>query len=273
MDSVIPFSFLFNHIMVIPATVDDKERKFIFDTGIGITVITSAFAKNIDAKTKGSYSGKRMSGQIISIPLTELQKTRVGPIERNEFTVGVFDSSGFPTELNEISGILSPDYFEDVIFTVDYENSKILLRESTSKIEDLCDFVVPLDIDKTDHTISIFINAVTPSGRKVRLELDSGSDILILNDRLMNELGINTEDPHIKILRGVDETGGNYVRYITALQGKFAIAGAEEIFQINPRVVFQDIVYEGLLGNDFLRNYNVTFDLKLSKSGFSRFGK
>lgn len=156
---------------------------------------------------------------------------------------------------------------------MDYENSEILLRESTSKIEDLCDFVVPLDIDKTDHTISIFINAVTPSGRKVRLELDSGSDILILNDRLMNELGINTEDPHIKILRGVDETGGNYVRYITALQGKFAIAGAEEIFQINPRVVFQDIVYEGLLGNDFLRNYNVTFDLKLSKSGFSRFGK
>ena len=273
MESVIPFSFFLNHVIVIAVSVNDNERKFIFDTGIGITVLTNVFAKSINAKTKGIYSGKRMSGQVISMPLAELRKIKVGPIERHEFTVGIFDTTGFPPELKEISGILSPDYFGDVIFTLDYENSEILLRENISKIEDLCEFVVPLDIDKTDNSISIYINAITPSKKKVRLELDSGSDILILNDRLMDEMGINTDDPHLKILKGVDETGEDYVRYITALHGKFAIAGAEEIFQLNPRVVFQDIVYDGLLGNDFLRSYKVTFDLKLGKVGFSHFGK
>lgn len=273
MESVIPFSFLLNHLIVIPVDVNGEERKFIFDTGIGVTVITKRFAEYLNVKPDGTYTGKRMSGQDVSMQLTRLQRIRVGHVERSEFTVGIFDTSAFPSELNEISGILAPNYFEEVIFTVNFESSEILIRGDLDKLEELSEFVIPLDVEKLWPAITIFVSVILPSNRKTRLELDSGSDALILNSKFMDELNIDRKGTQIDILKGVDETGSEYVRYLTMLKGKITIAGAEEVFKTDPRVIFQDIIYDGLLGNEFLLNYNVTFDLKHGRMGFATFSE
>jgi hypothetical protein len=269
----IPFSFILNHLMVIPVTVNGEKRKFLFDTGIGVTVITKKFAEYLKLEPNGIFSGKRMSGQNLSMPLTALKTLKVGSVERGDFPVCIFDTSAFPSELKEISGILSPNFFEDVIFSMNYEKNEIQIREKQDRLERLCHYVIPVDVERAGPSVTIFVNALLPSSRRVRLELDSGSDALILNSKFMDEIGTDRKASQIDSSSCVDETGNEYVRYFTTLRGKISMAGSEEIYQVDPRVIFQEIIYDGLLGNDFLKNYNVSFDLKLGKIGFNSFKK
>ena len=39
------------------------------------------------------------------------------------------------------------------------------------------------------------------------------------------------------------------------------VAGAPKLAQRDPDVMFQKIIYDGLVGHSFLRNFAVTFDL------------
>ena len=60
---------------------------------------------------------------------------------------------------------------------------------------------------------------------------------------------------------GVDETGHAYVRYDARLPGAVHLAAAPETAQVGPRVIFQEIVHDGLVGADFLYRYRFSFDL------------
>ena len=95
----------------------------------------------------------------------------------------------------------------------------------------------------------------------MKLEVDTGSDVLILNSKFMSRLGVSPEDPNVKVFTGTDETSYSYKRYSSGIKGKLEIGYASSIFQENPRVVFQDIIYDGLLGNDFLKRFTVVYDL------------
>ncbi len=63
MDTSIPFSFVLGHMITIPVNVNGKEDKFIFDTGIGLTVISKRIVNSLKLNYDGSFVGKRMSGQ------------------------------------------------------------------------------------------------------------------------------------------------------------------------------------------------------------------
>ncbi len=271
MDVKIPFTFISGHLIVIRITLNDEEHKFILDTGIGVTVISRRVAEHFKLNPDSSFSGKRMSGQEVSIQLASMKSVGVGPIKKSDVTVGIFDMSSFPPELGEISGILSPGFLEEVVFTVNYQTNEILLRDDSFIIEDSGTTISHIDLKKEGPSLSIYIDAIIPSERLVKLEVDSGSRILILNSAFMEELNIGKEEPDTKIFRGTDESGYNFTRYLSTLDGKISISKAEEIFQVKPKVMFQDIVYDGLLGTEFLKNYNVTYDLLHKKMGFSAF--
>jgi hypothetical protein len=77
----------------------------------------------------------------------------------------------------------------------------------------------------------------------------------------MEELGINRKDNSIQSVKGKDETGHYYERFFTEIKGEISIDGNPGISQQNPRAIFQDIVYDGLIGHDFLKRYQVSFDI------------
>lgn len=48
------------------------------------------------------------------------------------------------------------------------------------------------------------------------------------------------------------------------------ISGAPTLAQADPKVMFQRIIYEGLLGDAFLRDFTVTYDMPGSRAVFAQ---
>jgi hypothetical protein len=65
----------------------------------------------------------------------------------------------------------------------------------------------------------------------------------------------------VRRLEGSDETGHRYTRYFTRLAGVIRVSEAPAVAQADPEVMFQRIIYDGLVGDAFLRRLTVTYDV------------
>jgi hypothetical protein len=97
-----------------------------------------------------------------------------------------------------------------------------------------------------------------------------GSGALILDRRLAAGLGLRLDGPEVRRVDGEDETGGRYTRYFTKLEGDVHPTHAPAIRQSSPDVMFQRIVHDGLVGDAFLRNFVVTYDVARARMLFAR---
>ena len=100
------------------------------------------------------------------------------------------------------------------------------------------------------------------------MEVDTGSDTLILDEKFIPRLGVKTAN--LKKVEGKDETGHSYLRYFGEIPGPMALSKAPELEQKKFKIMFQKIIYDGLIGQSFLRNFIVTFDLPRSRLIFSK---
>ncbi len=255
--------------MEIPVKVNGKNVKFLMDTGIGPTVLSKEFLEELGQVKVGVTHGKRMSGQELEIPLFRVPSIEAGGLVRESLEVGMFDTSGFPPVLKDIKGILSIGFFRNRILTMDYPKST--LNVSDSPIEEVAfgEDIVPVEVEYDGPSVSLYLKVRLPSGKVGRFEVDTGSDVLILNSSLMGELGVDPKSREVEEIRGTDETGNGFTRYFTEIRGRVSLNENNSVFQENPRVMFQDIIYDGLIGHDFLKRYTVSFDIENSRMSFS----
>ena len=175
---------------------------------------------------------------------------------------------GLPEELSEIKGILSLKFFEDLPFTLDFNSHNLIGENEASLLPRVeCGIAVPVVVKKDGPSTDIFIHLKLPSGKIINVEVDTGSDILILNENFMEELGVIKESNSVKKVEGTDETGNRFTRYLSNISGTISLDG--RIYQSNPEVMFQRILHEGIIGHSFLRRYIVTLDLPRSRMIFS----
>lgn len=267
----IPFTIIGEHLMKIPVKVNGKDVKFLFDTGIGPTVISKKFADELTLEKVGTMTGKRMSGQEMEIQLVKVPLIEAGALARKNIEVGIFDTSGMPEALKDIKGILSIGFFKGNILTIDYSNSDLIINGAGIKDRNFGRGVrVPVEVENNGPSVSLYVRIRIPSGRVLKFEVDTGSNLLIVNSRLSDELGIKHTDPEVETVTGIDETGHHYERYYAEVKGEVSIDGNPDIKQENPGAIFQDIIYDGLLGHDFLKRYIVSFDIEKKEMVFYR---
>jgi hypothetical protein len=119
--------------------------------------------------------------------------------------------------------------------------------------------------DEEGVSLTAFAPLEVGGAGRAKVEVDTGSDNLILHSRCMSALGIEPNDKAVKVVRASDETGHPFVRYFTDIAGWAALGGFPTLRQTRPRVMFQDIIHDGLIGDDFLKHYVVTYDLPHSR--------
>ena len=56
-----------HHLVTVPVVLNGAETRFILDSGIGLTLVRDTI--NGCAPTGASFTGKRMSGQEVTVPL------------------------------------------------------------------------------------------------------------------------------------------------------------------------------------------------------------
>jgi hypothetical protein len=246
----IPFEYL-AHLVTIPVTAAGTEARFVFDSGIGLTLLTESLAREIGCETDGStFSGRRMSGQEVSVPLATLDSLELGDYRRGGVTVGVLDLG-----VDGVDGFLSLDFFAETPVTVDYGSQQIHVDEPPSGIP------VEVRVDRDGPSTAVHMPLELPDGRTISVEVDMGSNELILDERFAAQLGVDLDDAAVQKVDGRDETGHEYTRYFTSLDGLVRVPTAPELAQRDPDVQFQKIIYDGLVGHAFLRNFTVTYDL------------
>jgi hypothetical protein len=243
------------HLVVLPVTVGGVEARFVFDSGIGLTLVSDSLGAR---PTGEAFSGRRMSGQEVSVPLGTIDSLEVGGYRRRDLAVGVFDLG-----IDGIDGFLSLDFFGGTTVTVDYASEHVVVGELPAAQP------VVVRVERDGPSAVVHLPLELPNGRTIEVEVDMGSNELILDERLAAELAVDLEGPGVRRVEGRDETGHEYARYFTSLRGVVRVPTAPELAQRDPGVMFQKIIYDGLVGQAFLRNFVVTFDVANERMMFA----
>lgn len=242
----VPFTYL-QHLVTVPVSLDGRPATFVLDSGIGLTILREPAACSSTGET---FTGRRMSGQEVSVPLARVRSLACAGVELQDAEVGLLDMSAFPRELDGIDGFLSLAHFADTPFTVDYGRGVLTtdLRAGGT--------AVGVRVDRDGPSIAVYMPLTLPDGRSIEVEVDMGSDALILDERFADLGG-----GEVQRVDGTDETGHAYTRRFTTLPGRIHPTAAPELGQEDPDVMFQRIIYDGLVGDAFLRRFVVTFDV------------
>jgi hypothetical protein len=267
--SAVPFQYLL-HFLTVPVRLGDTETRFIFDTGIGVNMVSDSLARAVGCAPSGpSFTGRRMSGEQITMPMGVLDSVRLGDSRGADVPAGIFDLSAM-AGLEGIEGFLSLQYFRSTPVTVDYP-ARVLIVEDEESLARRAESGMPVSV-RVEHdgpSTDVHLALRLPGGRVISAEVDAGSDRLILNQALAAETGADLAGQAVRKVEGRDETGHSFARYFTSLRGDLSVAAAPQIRQADPDVMFQEIIYDGLVGDRFLRNFIVTYDLPGSRMIFT----
>lgn len=258
-----PFRYL-HHLVTVPVLVDGtREARFVLDTGIGLTLLSEELCGELGCERTGStFTGRRMSGQDVTVPLAVLRTLTMGAHTREGHTVGVLDTRTFPGELSGVDGFLSLAFFEPTPFTVDYGGGTVVVETPPSLAARVASgTAVGIRLERQGPALDAFLPLTVPGRGRIEVEVDMGSDALILDESLAGEVGVRLDDPSVRRVEGSDETGHPYLRHFARIPGTIHPTGAPSVAQTDPEVIFQRIVYDGLVGDAFLRNFVVTYDL------------
>ena len=254
-----PFTYL-SHLVTLPVRVGDVEARFVLDTGIGPTILTDAVARRVGCTPNGeTFTGQRMSGQEVGVPLAEAPSIALGSYVRNGHVVGVLDTTGFSDAFAAIDGFLSLAFFEETAFTVDYEHSLVVVETPETLAERVVQGVaVPVRLERRGPALDAFLHLTVPGLESIEVEVDMGSDSLILH---APPVGVRLDDPTVHRVEGQDETGHAYLRCSTRLDRTIHVTGEPSVALDEPDVMFQKIIYDGLIGHAFLGRFTVTYDM------------
>ncbi|HUZ79409.1 MAG TPA: aspartyl protease family protein [Thermoplasmata archaeon] len=271
MEEIVRFERVAGHLAAVPVQLGPSiETRFVLDTGIGLNLISSALATRIGARRTGAiHTGQRMSGQAVSVPLVTIPRLSMGPHHRDHVPAGILDLAGLSAQFG-VDGFLSLQFFESTAFTIGGPGRTIYLPQRTpAGPGTAASFEVPIRIDRDGPSVSAFTDLRLPNGRRASVEIDSGSDSLILNARFLADLGLRADAEGVRTVQGTDETGYAYTRRFARIPDPVSLWDAPSISQRDLDVMFQEIMYDGLLGDAFLRRYDVTYDVPRSRVTFA----
>jgi predicted aspartyl protease len=268
--SAVPFEY-FAHVLTVPVSVCGFETKFIFDTGIGLNLISENLAAKVGCHPDGStFTGRRMSGQEVAIPLGSLGSLQIATSVLRDVPVGIFDMHAM-AGLGDVEGFISLSCFRMTPVTVDYSAGLLIFEDEASLARRAAAGTsVAVHVGYDGCSTDVMLDMTLPSGKSISVEVDLGSDMLILDEGLAADAGIDLREQGIHTVKASDETGHEFVRYFSEVRGDFAVSGAPSIRVTDPQVQFQKIIYDGLVGDRFLRNFTATYDLASSRMIFAR---
>ncbi len=175
-----------------------------------------------------------------------------------------------PPDLADVGGFLSLAFFDDAPFTVDYAGRAVVLETAESLAErEEHGTQVDVHIERDGPAVTAFAPLVLPDGRTASVEIDMGSDALILDERFAGAVGVELDAENVRRTEGVDETGNPFVRRFTQLEGRIELAGIPQLGQDAPDVMFQRIIHDGLIGHAFLGRFVVTWDIAAGRLLFA----
>ena len=94
---------------------------------------------------------------------------------------------------------------------------------------------VPVRLERQHPSLLVFLPSALPGLGTVEVEVDMGSDSLILDACHATAVGVRLADPDLRRVEGYDETGHTYVRCFTRLDAMINVGDEPPSRKRTPR--------------------------------------
>lgn len=228
----------------VEAEVAGTTRKYLFDTGAGLTLASRGTVQAAGCEPWGRLTGFRMMGERGDSPQCQNIAMKLGGVMLTPPVLTLIDMGKLNPKDAALDGIIGLNLFEGRTVTIDFAGGEIVVETPQSAAERVATMrPLPIRLKREVDGLALAVMAEVPSAKGTLLfELDSGNGGTILASK------------PIATLVGMDP----------AAEGKqkanFAVVG--DIRAISDDAFTPDMIMDGNLGMPFLRNWVVTLDLK-----------
>ncbi|MGK2876753.1 MAG: retropepsin-like aspartic protease [Nocardioides sp.] len=256
-DNRIAFNHV-GHLIRVPATgPNGSQARFLIDTGIGISLVSSDFAHQHQLTQTGrTITGQRMAGDEVTAPLVNLPRLELGSRTLSDLVVAVADL-GADMDGSDFDGILGLDALGHLPLTIDPFEQAIDLAEPDGRDR----WTIPARLQRNGESVAMFVQVALPDGTPIDAELDTGSEVTILDLRYLPHCQVTATDVDRHVFN-TNETGHEVERLFVDVPGPISLAAAPQTVQSDSTVMFQSIIHDGLIGTRFLNRYVQTYDTR-----------
>ena len=131
---------------------------------------------------------------------------------------GSWRSTAFLPELGAVDGFLSLAFFDEPCRSRWTTPRGVVIVESPASVEQRArdGAAVPVRLGARRPGGRRLHATRPPGGETVEVEIDMGSDSLILDERLAEAVGVDLQRDGVRRVEGQDETGHAYTRFVHA---------------------------------------------------------
>ena len=268
----IPFE-LSNNLILIRARVSDSGPLwFIFDTGAESTVIDVQLAKDLRLKSKGKVVGTGAAGSA-EAALIRGVSLHLPNVAANDLTVYALPIDSFSFSFGrKISGVIGNDIIKEFVVEVDYASHVVNLWEPRSYQYSGNGEIIPFTIEGKLPFIRATISINERISIEGKFEIDSGSTSAILfNAPFVKKHQLLKSVPKTKQIKvgGVGGTGNTLLGRIKKVKiGRLVLENPVARFYQDKGGDNASAKYDGLIGGEFLRRFNVIFDFSRRRAIF-----
>lgn len=249
----------------------DEPRKFVLDTGSGISVISEETAKDlrIEPVTRGGYAKGIGGDGKFEIVYGFLKEIAIGEVEIRNVPVYI---RKFHDDGNGIAGYIGLSLISKFLTTLDYGALTFALTKRDSDEADAGANSVSLPLRLTSSGFlsgEVQVEGIT---EPLNFIVDTGASVSVISDDVANSNSVNgfvkTEKMRVIGSAGVTDDVPSFLlpRVSFGTHSRTSITAiALDLDMINEASGFEQA---GILGGNFLRNYRLTFDFKNSKVTF-----
>lgn len=239
----------------VQAAVNGQSRTFLFDTGEGVTMISPSVAAQAGCLPWAAVTGFRMLGERIEAPRCDNisfgfpDRVRK-PLETIVYDLGAIAGSGAP----RLDGAIGLDLFAGEVITISLAKRQITVETPATLAARVAHAIeVPIRIvrDAEGAALSVDIGVDTQAGL-AWMELDTG-----------NSGPTIFVSPSIAPLLKLD---GAAKSPKDAPHQQVALSLARKIRWSGEARVFSNMIMDGNIGTQLLKNHDITLDLKSGRA-------
>jgi hypothetical protein len=234
----------------VHVTVKGKPGDFLLDTGGGVTLLTEEFSRDIPCRFWGRSTGYNMFGKRSEGPHCDDVQIMAGDVALTPVSVGKIDfGEQFPGDKSP-DGLLSLDAFDGKAITLDQTAATLTIETPASlasRTKAMRELPLRISRECSARCLSVFVGVPVAEGM-TWLILDSGAGgVSLISKDHAKVFGL---DPAVKEQR---------LKYEAA-------PGVP----IDSPVLLADMIMDGNLGQPFMSQYVITFDLARGRLWLAR---
>ncbi len=265
-NATIPLEFLDSgKAFTVTATLGKKSGIFLLDTGASTTIISTEKVKELGLIGKAvpkdlltyAVAGDEcpeMKANLHTLPVLKLDNVKVENLRGLEFTTTVMPEG--------LSGVLGMDILSNFDMEINPQTQELKLLSPTPISAANYDQAIPLKSKLGVMLAEVEINGKGP----FIFMLDTGAESIFISQKLASQLNISAaERQEIRVQGFCGIEMAEYSALAKVRMGNYELTNLETVILDSP--VLNLLEVDGILGQNFLNNYQQHWHFKQKKSG------